>query len=68
MDVMEKSDLTAGKQQLFEYFARFQSIIAVSSNRIYVIDGDAVSRLGPRIDQAAETIAKCLRPELFKEP
>jgi iron complex transport system substrate-binding protein len=68
MDVMEKADLTAGKQQLIEYFDRFQSITAVSSNRIYVIDGDAVSRLGPRIDQAAETIARCLRPELFKEP
>ena len=68
MDVMEKADLTAGKQQLIEYFDRFQSITAVSGNRIYVIDGDAVSRLGPRIDQAAETIARCLRPELFKEP
>ncbi len=68
MDVMEKVDLTVGKQQLIEYFDRFQSITAVSSNRIYVIDGDAVSRLGPRIDQAAETIARCLRPELFKEP
>ncbi len=68
MDVMEEADLTAGKQQLIEYFDRFQSITAVSSNRIYVIDGDTVSRLGPRIDQAAETIAKCLRPELFEEP
>jgi len=68
MDVRGKADLTAGKQQLVEYFGRFQSITAVGSNRIYVIDGDAVSRLGPRIDQAAETIARCLRPELFKEP
>lgn len=66
--VMDKSDINAGKEQLFEYFARFQSITAVRSNRIYVIDGDVVSRLGPRLDQAAETIAKCLRPELFREP
>ena len=66
--VMDKTDINACKEQLFEYFDRFQSIAAVSGNRIYVIDGDAVSRLGPRIDQAVETIARCLRPELFKEP
>ncbi len=45
--VMDQTDINAGKEQLFEYFDRFQSITAVSSNRIYVIDGDAVSRLGP---------------------
>ncbi len=66
--VMDNTDINAGKERLLEYFSRFQSITAVSSNRIYVIDGDAVSRLGPRLDQAVKTIAKCLRPELFEEP
>jgi len=67
MEATERADMAAGRRRLLEYFGRFRSIAAVSNDRLYVIDGDAVSRLGPRIDQAAEIIARCLRPELFEE-
>jgi hypothetical protein len=32
-----------------------------------VIDGDAVSRLGPRLPAGIETIARCLRPPALGE-
>jgi len=49
-----------------KYWARFKNIGAVRNGRVYVIDGDIVSRLGPRFYEAVETIARCLRPELFE--
>ena len=53
------------RRQAFAYWQRFANVPAVVNKRIYVIDGDVVSRLGPRLPVGVETIAKCLRPELF---
>ena len=47
------------------YWKRFSNISAVLNKRIYVIDGDTVSQLGPRIYDGVETIGRCLRPELY---
>lgn len=49
------------------YWSRFENLPAVRDQRIYVIDGDIVSRLGPRLYEAAETIARCVRPEVFEK-
>lgn len=51
------------RAELEKCFARYESVPAVANRRIYVIEGDTVSRLGPRIDEAVETIARCIRPE-----
>jgi len=53
------------RRQAFAYWQRFANVPAVANKRIYVIDGDVVSRLGPRLPVGVEIIAKCLRPELF---
>ena len=45
------------------FYKRFRGIPAVQNGRIYVIDGDMVSRLGPRMDKAAERVAECLWQE-----
>jgi len=55
------------RTQALAYWQRFANVPAVADGRIHVIDGDIVSRLGPRLYEAVETIAKCLRPELFGE-
>jgi len=55
------------RAQALAYWKRFANVPAVIDGRIHVIDGDVVSRLGPRLCEAIETIAKCLRPELFGE-
>lgn len=43
----------------------WQSIDAYKNNRIILLDGDVVSRPGPRMIDAIEMMAKALYPELF---
>ena len=63
--LMVQGSLDGQRRQALAYWARFTNVPAVVNKRIYVIDGDVVSRLGPRLPEGVETIAKCLRPELF---
>jgi iron complex transport system substrate-binding protein len=63
---MQQKDLTAQQNRALQYWSKFENLPAVTNNRIYVIPGDTVSRLGPRLYEAIETIAGCLRPELFE--
>ena len=55
------------RQQALAYWGRFANVPAVTAGRIYVIDGDIVSRLSPRLPAGIRTIARCLRPDLFGE-
>jgi len=65
--VMGRLGDDAGQQVgAISYWSKFESVPAVRTNRVYVIDGDVVSRLGPRFYEAVEIIARCLRPELFE--
>ncbi|MDD2777487.1 MAG: ABC transporter substrate-binding protein [Methanocellales archaeon] len=41
-------------------------ISAVKNDRVYGIDGDVVSRKGPRIVDGLEEMARCIHPELFE--
>lgn len=43
----------------------WQQLDAVKEGRIYFIDGDLISRPGPRIVQGLEAIARIIHPELF---
>ena len=63
---MLQKDLAAIQDSALKYWSKFQSVPAVKNERIYVINGDTVSRLGPRLYEGLETIARCLRPELFE--
>ncbi len=55
----------AQHRQALLYWNRFDNVPAVTAGRIYVIDGDLVSRLSPRLPDGIRTIARCLRPDLF---
>ncbi|HUV41382.1 MAG TPA: helical backbone metal receptor [Sedimentisphaerales bacterium] len=61
---MGQKDPAQQQQSAIRYWQKFAALPAVKNNRIYVIDGDVVARLGPRICLAAETIAHCLQPQL----
>ena len=63
---MTTKDLGAQRAGAVKYWSRFKNIGPVKNGRVYVIDGDIVSRLGPRLYEAVETIARCLRPQLFE--
>jgi iron complex transport system substrate-binding protein len=64
---MTGGDLNAQRAGAVSYWRRYPNVPAVAGDRIYVIDGDLVSRLGPRLCDAIEVIAKCLRPQVFGE-
>lgn len=63
---MTKKNIAAQQAAALKYWSRFKNIPAVKNKRIFVIDGDTVSRLGPRLYEGIETIARRLRPEVFK--
>ena len=63
---MAQVDLAAQRERAIQYWSKFKNLPAVIEGRIYVIPGDTVSRLGPRLYEGVESIARCLRPELFK--
>ena len=63
---MSQEDLAAQQDRAFQYWSKFRNVPAVREGRVYVIRGDTVSRLGPRLYDGVETTARCLRPELLE--
>ena len=63
---MGPEDIEGQREMAKQHWSKYQYIPAVANNRVYVIDGDTVSRLGPRLYEGTEAIARCLRPDLFE--
>jgi len=64
---MGYNNIKKQQQQAVEFWSRFHNLPAVKNNRIYVVDADTICRLGPRLHSGVETIARCLRPEIFSQ-
>jgi iron complex transport system substrate-binding protein len=65
-EVIILADVAAGESaETVKARPGWGSISAVSNNRIYVVDPDIMSRPGPRLVDALETLAKLLYPERF---
>ncbi len=62
---MNNQDLLVQQAGASQYWSRFRNIQAVTNKRVYVIDGDTICRLGPRLYEGVEAVARCLKPELF---
>jgi len=72
-DVIIEPAMTGGvsdrqHRAALQYWGRFSYLPAVKNHRIYIVDADTVSRLGPRIGEGVSKIARCLHPELFGNP
>ena len=63
---MGRGDIASQQTTAMEFWRRFDSVPAVRDGRIHVINPDTVCRLGPRLYEGIEMIAKCLRPGLFE--
>jgi iron complex transport system substrate-binding protein len=65
--IIEPSDTLADFERLTrtasEFYGRHPTLPAVQNNRIYVLNGDLVSRLGPRIEEGFKQLAKSIWPE-----
>ena len=64
--LMQQKDLVSQQNKAMQYWSKFENLPAVANKRIYIIQGDMVSRLSPRLYEGIESIARCLRPELFE--
>ena len=63
---MGREDIENQRDRALQHWSKFKYLPAVANNRVFVIHGDTVSRLGPRLYEGTETIARCLRPHLFE--
>lgn len=66
-DIILGPDKHGNKLTIEQLAARpgWAEITAVKEGRIYLIDGDIVSRAGPRLTQGLQAMATVLYPELF---
>ena len=64
---MASESVAEQQKTALEYWSRFKNVPAVANQRVYVIPPDTVCRLGPRLYEGVETVARCLRPELFAD-
>lgn len=64
---MGSKTVSEQQKEALRYWSRFKNVPAVANGRIYVISPDTVCRLGPRLPLGVETLARCLRPELFAD-
>jgi len=62
---MQGSDLERQQRAAEVFWSRWENLPAVKNRRIYVLQADTVSRLGPRLAQGVRMVARCLHPELF---
>jgi len=58
---MGGGDLAASREQARQYWSALPSIPAVRDGRVYVMDGDKVSRLGPRLPEGVRLVAEVIR-------
>lgn len=62
---MGKSNISEQQQAAERSWSRRSSLPAVKNNRIYVVEPDTTLRLGPRLPQGIEIVARCLHPDIF---
>jgi iron complex transport system substrate-binding protein len=64
---MKISNIEQQQQAAEAFWSAYPNLPAVGNNRIYVIEPDTTLRLGPRLPQGTETIARCLHPDIFTQ-
>jgi len=65
---MGTEDIPKQQAAAEKFWSKFANLPAVKNKGIYVIDPDMVLRLGPRLPQGTQTVARLLHPELFAHP
>jgi iron complex transport system substrate-binding protein len=60
---MGDADIDNQQRQAEIFWSKWPSLPAVRDKKVYVINSDAVLRLGPRLPQGAEMVARCLHSD-----
>lgn len=58
-------DIQSEQRAAEEFWSKKPMLAAVKKGRIYTVNSDLVLRLGPRLPEGIETIARLLHPEIF---
>ncbi|UCF00088.1 MAG: ABC transporter substrate-binding protein [Planctomycetota bacterium] len=64
---MGKSNIAKQLHAAQVFWSKWPNLPAVKNSRIYVVNPDTILRLGPRLPQGIELIARCLHPEMFTQ-
>jgi iron complex transport system substrate-binding protein len=64
---MGRTNPAQKRESTLQFWSKFENVPAVMNDRICVLCGDTVSRLGPRLYEGTEAIARCLHPEHFAD-
>jgi iron complex transport system substrate-binding protein len=64
---MGTGDMAEQQKTAEKFWGRWENVPAVRNNRIYVVKPDTVTRLGPRLCEGVELIARCLHPNIFEQ-
>ncbi len=64
---MGTGDMADQQREAEKFWSRWENVPAVKNNKIYVVEPDTVTRLGPRLYQGVELIARCLHPKIFEQ-
>ena len=64
---MGKRNIQEQQKAAESFWNRWPSLPAVKKNSIYVLEPGTILRLGPRLPQGIELIARCLHPDIFKQ-
>lgn len=64
---MGTGDMAEQQKAAEKFWSSWKNVSAVKNNRIYVVEPDTVTRLGPRLYEGVELIARCLHPTIFEQ-
>lgn len=59
---MDKNNIEKERIAAKKFWSKWQNIPAVKNNRVYIVEDDTILRLGPRLLEGVELIARCLHP------
>jgi iron complex transport system substrate-binding protein len=62
---MGKASMEEQQKEAEVFWLKYKNLPAVKNKRIYVVNSDIVLRLGPRLPEGIETVARLLHPEEF---
>ena len=64
---MGTTDIARQQQAAELFWGKWANLPAVKNGKIYVVNSDTILRLGPRLPQGIEMIARYLHPDTFKK-
>ena len=63
---MGKTSVDEQQKEAEKFWSKQTALPAVKTGKIYVVDSDLVLRLGPRLPEGIEKVARILHPEKFE--